>query len=668
MNATLRPPSVFAASSGRATPERSQIFKLAMVLFAAGLISNLQACDGTTPAAAALTPCALANDCLPGQTCVSGFCQMPAATCQSSADCGGKQCLGGVCQKGVGSCSCLVSDPCTKTTPTCGDGISFADGGTADAGALPDTDPGTDTVTDVVPQGEAKACATAKDCDDGDACTQDACQVGVCLHPKKKTAECTCFSTADCNDGNACTSDKCLNDQCAYSQYKDPNKPNPFCCSKDGDCVDGGNTGTCQENRCLYPCKADGDCADDKVCTKDVCLGGKCGFLPISNCCEANADCNDNNACTADACDEVNHTCSHSAQMGADCCVTAADCNDKNDCTTDGCDKNKCTHAKADASCCKSNADCTDNDLCTADTCSGGKCVFTANKNCCKTDAACDDGKACTTDICQAGTCSHDAKTKCCANSAECNDNNTCTTDACSAGSCTNTAKPGCSTSSCGDGNCDSPKETATNCAIDCKTTGGGGSCSGKCGLMGSGGCFCTPGCEYLDLCCPDYDAECGGQSAGDSCVGNCGGEADNCYCDDYCSSAGDCCDDFASVCGGSGGGAVCGDGKCTSPKETTANCAKDCKAVASSCVGSCGAGKMPSGCWCNATCVGMKDCCTDYLSVCGGGGATQCLTGTTTCKGKCGGVNTKLGCSCDPKLCVYDDSCCPDVVACCGP
>jgi hypothetical protein len=36
---------------------------------------------------------------------------------------------------------------------------------------------------------------------------------------------------------------------------------------------------------------------------------------------------------------------------------------------------------------------------------------------------------------------------------------------------------------------------------------------------------------------------------AGNSCVGNCGGNAGSCWCDDLCTGYGDCCSDYQSVC-----------------------------------------------------------------------------------------------------------------------
>jgi hypothetical protein len=50
-----------------------------------------------------------------------------------------------------------------------------------------------------------------KDCDDGDACTDDYCSYGKCHHTAK-----------DCNDGNDCTADYCCNGICQYFDFCNP--------------------------------------------------------------------------------------------------------------------------------------------------------------------------------------------------------------------------------------------------------------------------------------------------------------------------------------------------------------------------------------------------------------------------------------------------------------
>lgn len=62
----------------------------------------------------------------------------------------------------------------------------------------------------------------------------------------------------------------------------------------------------------------------------------------------------------------------------------------------------------------------------------------------------------------------------------------------------------------------------------------------------------------------------------------------------------------------------LCGDGVCGSA-ESGANCPADCPAAPSgSCVGYCG-GKSAQMCYCDPGCAKAKDCCADYVPVCGG-------------------------------------------------
>lgn len=42
-----------------------------------------------------------------------------------------------------------------------------------------------------------------------------------------------------------------------------------------------------------------------------------------------------------------------------------------------------------------------------------------------------------------------------------------------------------------------------------------------------------------------------GPDGGGDSCVGQCGGNAGDCWCDSACAGYGDCCGDYDQACGG---------------------------------------------------------------------------------------------------------------------
>ena len=123
-------------------------------------------------------------------------------------------------------------------------------------------------------------CATAAECNDNNACTDDACTNQLCVHTNNSSTSC---------DGNPCSDpDTCLNGVCTPG-------PNP--------------------------------CNDNDVCTVDLCApGGGCTNTPV--------DCNDGNPCTNDFC--VPGTgCGHSNNTNA--------CTDNNPCTIgDACSGGAC--------------------------------------------------------------------------------------------------------------------------------------------------------------------------------------------------------------------------------------------------------------------------------------------------------------------------------------
>ena len=113
-------------------------------------------------------------------------------------------------------------------------------------------------------------CSTAAECNDNNACTDDACTNGLCLHTNNTATSC---------DGNPCSDpDQCLN----------------------GTCIPGPNP-----------------CSDSNACTIDLCGGGgSCTYNVV--------DCNDNDPCTNDSCDPSTG-CAYSNNTSA--------CTDNNPCT-----------------------------------------------------------------------------------------------------------------------------------------------------------------------------------------------------------------------------------------------------------------------------------------------------------------------------------------------
>ena len=366
----------------------------------------------------------------------------------------------------------------------------------------------------------------AKNCDDLNACTQDACLPSS-----------GCTQTADdgapCSDGNPCTiGDTCKGAGCT------PGTPKA-CAGGDACTLAKCNLG---DGTCTYANAGNGTPCDDSLnCTQDdACGAGLCVGLPVA--------CTDGNACTLDACDPKSGCtfkalgaglCSDgSACTSGDACVLGACigqavvCDDNNACTLDQCDPlSGCVHAFLSGA-------CEDGDPCTSgDVCSSGVCSSGANICPCKVDSDCpEDGDvcngvlfcdtaslpygcklkagsvvACSANACNTATC--DAKTGACglapvvdgaacdADGSLCSQNDACQAGVCTAGSGVN----------CGDGNacsadsCDAVKGcvntalSATACDADGDLCTQNDSC--KAGT-------CIPGkpliCDDNDLCTAD--------------------------------------------------------------------------------------------------------------------------------------------------------------------
>jgi len=163
-------------------------------------------------------------------------------------------------------------------------------------------------------------------CDDGDACTTDACipSSGACSNLAEP-----------CADDDACTLDACdpVTGLCGHS---------PIECHDENPCT----IDSCDPvGGCQYPYN---DCSDGNLCTNDICdpATGECGHSPA---------CDDGVPCTVDSCDP-DLGCSWDA--GACVCLTPDDCTDDDPCTDDICDLigQTCSHETTD---CGDDVDCT---------------------------------------------------------------------------------------------------------------------------------------------------------------------------------------------------------------------------------------------------------------------------------------------------------------------
>ena len=580
--------------------------------------------------------------CSSDQECANGSpqaCQVPKCAfglCVITEAANGSPCAGGPCS-GAGICNegqCLggKAKDCDDANPCTDDACQAATGA---CGYMPNT----------------------KACDDGDACTEsDTCALGQCQPGKNKTCggEKPCIvvtckpdtgacvakpAPGACSDGNACTTgDTCAAGQCVASNKScddsnpctddlcDPkvgcgHKNNSAVCSDVGTC----KAGTCAAGKCVVGDKA--GCDDNNPCTKDVCVEGKgCVYTAQA----------EGSACgAADLCQGA-ATC-----KAGKCSVgEKLDCDDNNGCTDDKCDPVAgCSWAANKAPCSDGDA-CTKTDLCKGGKCSGSGAVPCDDGNPCTADkcdtvkgcvhaaqdgAACDDGSLCTEkSVCKGGKCAGGAN--------KCDDGKPCTTDGClpDSGACSWTAKSG----PCDDGNDCTSGDACTNG----KCVGAGATlcddknvCTKDSCDPASGKCVFAPVVVTKPIPCDDGD-KC---TVGESCnAGKCATAAAT-KCDDGNGCTSDTCDKatgkcaFAPASGPCDSGDLCtwGDtcksGKCIVGTNKTCNDGSPCTLDA------CVAGK----CTYKATAEGAA--CSD---------GQACTTGDACKLGKC--VPTKNTCS----------------------
>jgi cysteine-rich repeat protein len=483
-----------------------------------GLCDDANQCtlDGCDPKTAKCTvqvlegvPCSDGNACTGPDVCAGDQCKGGPSDCDDKNPCTDDSCEPSKgCVNSGNTKPCTDNNACTDNDLCDGKGACL--GLAVDVSALCNDNNGcTSDVCD--PSSGCTHPAQAGVCEDGNPCTNgDQCSAGQCL-PGQNI--CGCNQNADCaskEDGNLCNGTLyCDKAKAPYVCTIDPKTVVVCDSSKDTPCLQklcSPATGKCQDEAAVEGklCNADDSvctkndackgglctpggkisCADDEVCTDDVCDpkngcsnpansqacddGNKC--TPGDSCkggiCVAGAKtiCDDKSACTNDKCDSTTGECKFdgTAFEGSSCdadgtvctvgdsCASgkcqagpALKCNDANPCTDDSCN--------AATGCVKTNniAVCDDGLACTlGDACKNGACAGGAAKNCddkspCTKDscdgltgvckhssaeyegAACDDGDKCTeNDLCQSGVCIAGPK-------VDCDDKNACTIDGC---------------------------------------------------------------------------------------------------------------------------------------------------------------------------------------------------------------------------------------------
>ena len=401
-----------------------------------------------------IAACDDGNACTLGDSCFAGKCVGLGKTPCDDND----GCTADACDAKVGGCvntpkigvGCSDGNLCTT-----GDKCATVDGKSACEGTPLPCDDGKACTSDACnPAFGCEHIFVVGPCDDGDKCTKnDTCQAGQCLAGEYSCGE--CINNADCKakeDGDLCNGTlycekqghTCVVDLATVITCPAPIGGAAACIVATCD----GKSGKCA----VAPANEGGNCDDSNACTaKDACKKGACagnyGALV----------CDDANPCTQDSCEPASgciskvlegvscndgDACSQSDACAGGKCVggVALGCDDGNPCTTDGCDANKgCIHNN-------NTLPCSDGNVCTTgDVCLNAVCTAKAALNC-------DDSNACTTDFCDAKAgCAHaaavgipcsdgDACTQgdVCADSVckvgaplACDDGNPCTTDGC---------------------------------------------------------------------------------------------------------------------------------------------------------------------------------------------------------------------------------------------
>ena len=533
------------------------------------------------------TSCDDGSKCTKEDTCKAGACLGAAVDCSD-----GKVCTDDTCDKAKGCVNTNNSAPCDDSD-ACTDFDKCADG--ACAGAAKDP---------------------VKDCDDGNPCTDDACD---------KINGCTSkANTKDCEDGNKCTqNDKCLGGKCNAGA-------NTCGCQIQSDCLKQEDSDLCngslicEANKCVINPITVVICgtSDDTLCAKNECqpATGQCSLGAI----------NEGKACDADG-----SVCTTNDKCASGQC-TSGDllaCADDNPCTNDGCDSvTGCQHVANTAACDADSNACTVGDVCVDTNCTAGKAKV------------CDDNNSCTLDSCdkQTGSCTFDGKSRdgqnCDADGSVCTVSDTCAGGKCVAGKpqdCDD--KNPCTNDSCKPAEgCQHAANTA-GCDADGDACTVGDSCKDKLCIKGK-----ATACDDNNPCTVDSCDKVSGQCVFDAKL-----------------QEGKACDADGSVCTDKD---ACASGKCLAGNAL--NCDDGNVCTTEKCDGIKGCAHVVNSVSCNAddnACT-LNDACIN--TVCKAGAPKSCNDGNActadACdkqSGKCSFTNLTTACD-DGTKCTDNDTC----------
>ena len=207
-------------------------------------------------------PCNDGDACTVNDECKGGVCAGQPVDCDDGVVCTTDSCTDGLCASVVAQDFCHIG------------GVCYANG---------DKNPQNGCERCAGPSSQTNWSALTGACDDGDDCTTDQCQGGVCLG--------TPIGCPD--DGNPCTLEECATGGLCVTK------------SASGACEDGNpctQGDVCDKSVCKAGtptvCLDDGD-----PCTTEACGSGGCVSTPVPGCgevqdeCTGHADCNPAGVC-----------------------------------------------------------------------------------------------------------------------------------------------------------------------------------------------------------------------------------------------------------------------------------------------------------------------------------------------------------------------------------
>ncbi len=273
--------------------------------------------------------------CTDNDACQKGACVGKPKVCPDDGNpCTLVQCVektGGTCEIAiVPGLMCDDGNPCTKpdtcnAVGVCQGSVNCDDGNPCTDDGCPEPAQGCKHVNNTIPCGPLDACngegqcksgscdAPAKNCDDGNLCTDDTCdKASGCKSTPNQSG---CYDGSVCTQGDTCSGGSCKPSKTLSCDDGDP------CTVDQCDPIQG----------CGNPVAPSGTvCGSNKTCLVGLCLAGNCG----DGVCSAKED---SSTCPAD-CNQQGGACAPSdtacvAQCkGAMCAAPLKKCNDSAEC------------------------------------------------------------------------------------------------------------------------------------------------------------------------------------------------------------------------------------------------------------------------------------------------------------------------------------------------